>query len=145
MSSSLAEEAVECSASAVELALASFGDEAVLEEQTVEAAVVGVEDVVAVVEDHSSMVLRQEQGRLAAARSVAEVRCSVSVAALREAQAIVGSGGEGAGGNRSLVDDVNANHACDAAGSLPSRAPCPHPCQVRVERSLRRRSQGHRK
>lgn len=135
----------ECSASAAELVLASFGDEAVLEVQTVEAAVVGVGDDVAVVEGHSSIVLRLEQGRLAAAISVAAVRCSVSVAALREAQAIVDSGGEGVGVNRSLVDDVNANHACDAAGSPPSRAPCPHPCRVRVERSLRRRFQGHRK
>lgn len=135
----------EYSASALELVLASFGDEAALEERTAGAAVVGVEGVVAAVEGHSSKALRLGQGHLPAARSAVVVRCSVSVAALREAQGIVDSGEEGVGVNRSLVDDVNANHAYGAGGALPSRAPCPHPCRVRVGRSLRRRSPGRRK
>lgn len=136
---------VECSASAVDLVLASFGDEAVLGEQTVEAAVVGMEGVGAEAEGHSSIALRLGQDRPVTARSVVVVRCLVLEAALREAQAIADLGEAAVGVNRSLVDDASANGACAAGGSLLFRAPCPHPCRVRAERSPRRRSPGHRR
>lgn len=104
-----------------------------------------MEAAVAGAEGHSSKAQHLGLGRLAAARFDAAVRCWVSEAVSREAQAIAVLGGADVVANRNLVDDgVNANHVYGAGGSLPLRAPCPHPCPAHVERSPRRRTRGHR-